>query len=127
MTERWDQILMEGMIFNGRIGVLAFEKRIPQPYKIDAVICCRKIEACSTDKLMHTINYASAYDMIRKIVENADCDLIERLAEMIAESLLECCPLAQAVEISVRKPKAPVDGEFDAMGVRIFRERTEQA
>jgi len=123
LTE-YDRILMQGMVFQGNVGVLAEEKKAGQPFTVDVIFFCRKLAACDNDRLDQTIDYGVAFHVVRQIVENARCDLIERLAGMIAELLLNRFLLADAVEITVRKPQAPIDGQFEAMGIRIFRERS---
>lgn len=123
MTSYGDKIIMEGMVFHGHVGVLDFEKANGQSFVLDITFYCRQIDACSTDRLDQTVDYSQAYELARSIVEQADCDLIERLAGILAEAMLKNFPLALAVEITVRKPQAPIQGEFKAMGVQIIRER----
>lgn len=124
MGELPDHILMQGMVFHGYVGVLEFEKQNGQPFEIDVTLFCRQLDAVLSDQLVQTINYGEAYALIRQIVESARCDLIERLAGMIAAALLDRFDLAQAAKITVRKPQAPIDGCFTAMGVSIYRERS---
>jgi len=118
-----DRILMEGMVFHGHVGVLEVEKRNGQPFQVDAILHCRRLAACDNDRLDQTINYSQAFALIRQLVESARFDLIESLANQIALALLDRYTLIQAVEITVRKPEAPIDGCFSAMGIRIYRER----
>ena len=122
--EKWsDRILLEGMVFHGHVGVNEFEKKNGQPFRIDIELFFSALQACETDRLDQTIDYSQVYKLIGLIVHNAHCDLIERLAGLIAESLFASYPLVMAADVTVRKPEAPIDGEFSAMGVRIYRER----
>jgi dihydroneopterin aldolase len=50
--------------------------------------------------------------------------LIEKLAGLIAADLLATYELACAVEVTVRKPQAPINGQIRAVGVTIRRERS---
>jgi 7,8-dihydroneopterin aldolase/epimerase/oxygenase len=120
----YDQILMERMVFHSHVGVLAHEKENGQDFVIDVIFYCQPLAACQSDDLSQTINYGQAFRLIRQIVEEATCDLIERLAGLLADRLLMEYPLAEQVQVTVRKPQAPVDGRFDAMGVRILRRRS---
>ena len=124
MKDLPDRILMEGMVFHSHVGVLESEKRNGQPFQIDAVLYCRQLAACASDRLDQTVNYGQAFNLIRLLVESARYDLIESLANQIALALLDRFDLVQAVEITVRKPQAPIDGCFSAMGIRIYRERS---
>lgn len=124
MREMPDCILMLGMVFHGHVGVLDIEKQNGQAFEVDITIYCRRLAAVNSDQLTETIDYGDAYQLVRQIVESARCDLIERLAGMIAEVLFDRYPLAQAAEITVRKPEAPINGQFSAMGIKIYRERS---
>ncbi|NLO36775.1 MAG: dihydroneopterin aldolase [Clostridiaceae bacterium] len=125
MKPAWtDQIRLEGLVFFGYVGVLAEEKQNGQEFEIDVTFHCRRLAATATDLLAQTIDYAQAYQAIRQIVETARFDLIERLAGAIADTLLQTYRLAMAVDVTVRKPHAPVPGRFAAMAVQIRRERS---
>ena len=76
-----------------------------------------------TDKLTDTVHYGTVYSIVKEIVEGQRCDLIERLAGEIVHTLLAEFPLIDAIDAVVSKPEAPVDGEFEAMRVHIFRAR----
>lgn len=123
MDSSCDQILMQGMVFHSHVGVLEREKENGQDFFIDAVLYCGRLAACDSDQLTETIDYSSVFELIREIVETARFDLIERLAGAIADALLLTYDGIQAAEITVRKPNAPINGRFEAMGVRIIRER----
>ncbi len=122
--ETCDRILMKNMIFHSHVGVLEKEKEDGQDFEIDVTFFCRRLSACQTDLLAQTIDYGMAFNLIRQITEPAQYDLIERLAGAIADQLLHAFRLANAVEVVVRKPKAPIDGRFLFMGVQIYRERS---
>ena len=118
-----DQIILKHMVFHSHVGVLDFEKQNGQDFDLDVILFCGRLEATETDKLSQTIDYGKVYDVVREITEQAHFDLIERLAGAIAEILLQSFQLAAAVEVLVRKPTAPIEGQFAYMGIRIYRER----
>lgn len=122
-----DRILLQGMEFYSHVGVMPFEKKTGQPFLIDIILECDHIKACRTDILSDTISYADAYELIRQVVEPARYDLIEKLAGHISEMLMISFDSLVAVDVTVRKPHAPIAGHFTAMGVRIRRERGDQA
>lgn len=121
---RYDQIRLEGMEFHGHVGVHSFEKMDGQPFILDVVLFCRHLQACESDHLEDTVDYGDVFTHVARIVETADYDLIEKLAGEVAAVLLEKFDLADAVEVTVRKPKAPIQGRFSAVGVNIRRERS---
>lgn len=122
LDDHCDQILMNGMVFHGHVGVLAAEKLNGQLFQVDIILHCPRLAACETDQLYETIDYSAAYTLVKKVVETADFDLIERLAGQIASTLLDHFALAAAVDVTVQKPQAPIDGQFKAMGIHIYRE-----
>ncbi|MEI8200934.1 MAG: dihydroneopterin aldolase [Eubacteriales bacterium] len=120
-----DQISLKGMSFHGYTGVFDFEKQNGQTFLVDLTLCFSGIRAADTDKLADTVHYGEVFDTVKKIVETARFDLIEYLAGEIIRDVFAKFPLVQAVEAIVTKPEAPVEGVFESISVRIFRELTE--
>ena len=118
-----DQIILSHMIFHSHVGVLDFEKANGQDFDLDVTLYCRRIKATETDDLSETVDYGQVYQLVRTITEKARFDLIERLAGAVADAVLQSFMLVDAIEVLVRKPSAPIDGQFAYMGVRIYRER----
>lgn len=110
-----------GLRFRGCHGVLAYEREQAQEFIIDLDLYLDLKNAGMTDDIKDTVDYASVFHHVQKIVEGESYKLIESLAENIAAVLLKEFPL-QAVEITVYKPEAPVEGEFDYFAVKLRRE-----
>jgi len=119
-----DRILMQGMSFYGFTGVLPYEKQNGQTFLVDVEMELPPIHACETDELNDTVSYADAFEIVRSIVENERFNLVERLCGVICERLLASFDRVEGVTVTVRKPQAPIEGVFEAMGVRISRRRT---
>lgn len=120
-----DRILMQGMSFYSFTGVLDFEKRDGQVFLADVELELPRIAACETDRLADTVSYALAYDIVKHVFEHERYDLVERLCGVIAKRLIEAFDSVDRVTVTVRKPQAPIDGLFEAMGVRITRCRSD--
>ena len=118
-----DKIMLEAMLFMGYVGVLAEEKERGQLFEINLILHCRQLKAVDTDLLVQTVDYAAVYQLVADIMKTARFDLIERLAGYLAEQVLHRYRLVHGLEVTVRKPQAPIDGQFKAMGVSIYRER----
>lgn len=120
-----DRLSLISMRFEARHGVLAWEKETPQPFEVDLVLHADLAEAAERDDLGATIDYAALHEMVRAIVEGRSFNLIEALAGAIAAAALAAtdAALVNAVEIRVRKPKAPIDGAFDTVEVALRRRR----
>ncbi|HWQ76117.1 MAG TPA: dihydroneopterin aldolase [Syntrophomonas sp.] len=115
-----DRIMARGMTFKGCHGVLEFERQAPQLFRVDADLMLDTSPAGRSDDIRDTVSYAEVFDVVKKIVEQESYQLLEALAENIAAALLYRFPV-NGVEITVYKPNAPVNGEFDYFGVSIQR------
>lgn len=119
---RTDRITLTGVGSVGYHGVLDSEKQTGQPFFVDITMFTDFTQAVATDNVAHTVNYAKVAEVIREIVTAESLDLIETLAERIASAVLEKFPLL-AVELTVHKPKAPIEVTFADVSVTIFREK----
>ena len=120
-----DRLSLLGMRFEARHGVLDWEKQRAQPFEVDLVVHADLSPAAERDELAATIDYAALFELVRAIVEGPSRDLIESLAGAIANAVLAATDpaLVDAVEVRVRKPKAPIDGAFDTVEVALTRRR----
>ncbi len=113
--------MARGMRIIGCHGVLPQEKHKPQEFKIDVDVYLNLREAALKDDLSLTVDYAGIFNVVRETAGKKTYNLIEALAEDIAENILANFPV-QAVEVTVYKPSAPVEGSFDYFAVKIKRE-----
>ena len=118
-----DKIIMREMRFLSHVGCLDFEKRDGQIFIVTAEIGFDEIRGCFTDDLNDTCDYSKVYSDIEKVVTEADCDLIEHLAQMIADTIFQADYRIKYAKVKVSKPDAPIDGNFAAMEVEIERHR----
>jgi dihydroneopterin aldolase/2-amino-4-hydroxy-6-hydroxymethyldihydropteridine diphosphokinase len=115
-----DRIVLQGVSARGNHGVLDFEKRDGQTFVVDVTMTADLERAGRTDDLAATVNYAEvAADVVARIT-GPSFDLIERLAEAIADDVLRH-DLVESVEVVVHKPEAPVGQPFTDVQVRITR------
>ncbi|WP_421083625.1 dihydroneopterin aldolase [Rothia nasimurium] len=119
---RADRITLTGVGSVGYHGVLESEKQTGQPFFVDVTMFTDFTRAAETDNVAHTVNYAEVAEVIREIITGESLDLIETLAERIAAAILSRFPLL-AVELTVHKPKAPIEVTFADVSVTIFREK----
>ena len=125
MSRYGDRLSLLGMRFTARHGVLAHEKVEPQPFEVDLVLHADLARAAETDALDTTVDYAALHDLVRAIVTGPSRDLIEALAGAIAQAVLAATDpaLVEAVEVRVRKPEAPLDGDVETVEVTLVRRR----
>ncbi|MDQ2757389.1 MAG: 2-amino-4-hydroxy-6-hydroxymethyldihydropteridine diphosphokinase, partial [Actinomycetota bacterium] len=117
-----DRILLAGVEAVGHHGVLAFEKEQGQPFVVDVVLELDLSRAGSSDDLEQTVSYADVATDVMARITGPSFDLIERLAQVIAQDAL-ARPLVDAVEVTVHKPQAPVGQPFTDVAVHVRRER----
>lgn len=123
MTKKLDTVFLEGVELFGYIGVFDEEKRNGQTFYIDVKLGVDLRNAGRSDVLAQTVSYAEVFTLAEQLMDEARCDLIETYAEQFSEEIFSYFDLVQTVEITVRKPEAPIDGRFKAVGVTIRRER----
>ena len=118
-----DSITLKNMVFYGHTGCFEEEKRNGQKFVVTIEVYLDRIIGCDTDKLEDTANYAVLCEKAKAIVEGDRGNLIEHLAQLIADMVLSEVPDASSCAVTVSKPDAPVDAVFETMEVRIERTR----
>lgn len=104
----------------GTHGLHDFEKVRPQPFQVDLVAHLDLRKAGETGDIGHSVSYSTLVNIAREVVEGEHCELIESLAERIAARVLQHDQVTQT-EVTVSKPRAPVNGIVGNAGVRITR------
>ena len=118
-----DYIILQGMRFYGYHGVNPEEKAQGQSYLVDLEAEVDLAQPGHTDSLDDTVSYTHLYRAIRAIMEGESRNLLERLAQEIADRLLADFPL-EAVTVTVKKPSPPIKNSFiDCAAVMIHRRR----
>jgi dihydroneopterin aldolase len=123
VTSTWaglDRIAVTGITARGFHGVLEHEKREGQTFVVDVALGVDTREAARTDDLARTVDYSAVAADVVAIVSEGSLDLIETLAQRIADACL-ARDLVEAVEVVVHKPDAPVGVPFDDVTVTIVR------
>lgn len=115
-----DRILLQGVSAHGHHGVLDFEKREGQMFIVDVAMAVDLSKPGRSDDLTQTVNYAEVAAAVVARITGPSFDLIERLAEVIADDVL-AHELVESVEVVVHKPEAPVGYPFTDVQVQITR------
>ena len=103
--------------------MLDFERRDGQTFLIDLLIDLDTGPAAATDDLSRTVDYGALVDEVVAAVEKDPVDLIETLAQRIADVCLGHA-LVETVEVTVHKPHAPIAATFDDVALTINRSRS---
>jgi len=100
-----DAVLIENFEVEASIGVFDWEKKIKQCLLFDLKLLGDFSKACQSDDINHAVDYAAVCDEIDAIVNAAHYELLEALAEKIAQHLLAKFSIDN-IELSIRKPGA---------------------
>ena len=114
-----DAVFIHDLSFRGRHGVGEAERNVEQEFLIDIHAEMDLSVAARSDDLKDTANYAEFADRAREVVEQDSFYLIEKLASVIAERVLEDKRIRQ-VTITVRKPSVFSSG---VPGVTVTKSR----
>ena len=117
-----DELAVHGIECFGHHGVFAAEKRDGQPFVIDLTLGVETTRAAASDDLRDTVDYGSVVAAVKAAVETDPVDLIETLAQRIADVCLADDRVAWT-RVTVHKPDAPIDATFADVALTITRKR----
>ena len=113
-----DRVFIRGLRAETVIGVYDWERKIRQPLVIDLELASDNRRAASNDRLEDAIDYAAVSSRVLAYVEGSEFQLIETLAERIAELVMTEFAVPW-LRLRVDKPGAVAEAE--TVGVQIER------
>lgn len=117
-----DELTIQGIECHGHHGVFEFERAQGQVFVVDLTLGLDVRAAAASDDLRDTVDYGSLVMQVKAAVETDPVDLIETLAERIAD----ICLLDDRVgcaKVTVHKPTAPIPATFADVALTITRKR----
>jgi dihydroneopterin aldolase len=117
-----DRITLHGLRVFARHGLRPEERRDGQEFVIDAELWLDTRPAAAHDDVSLTADYGALADRLVRVVAGPPVQLIETLAERLAEECL-AEPVVEQAEITVHKPHAPITHQFADVTVTIRRHR----
>ena len=121
-SDRTDALTIRGIEAVGHHGVFDFERRDGQVFRVDLVLGLDTRPAAHSDDLQDTVDYGSLVTAVKRAVESDPVDLIETLAQRIAEICLQDSRV-EWTEVTVHKPDAPIEATFSDVALTISRSR----
>ena len=115
-----DELTVRGIECRGHHGVFDFEKRDGQPFVIDLTLGVGTTAAAASDDLRDTVDYGSLVSAVKAAVETDPVDLIETLAQRVADVCLADDRVAWT-RVTVHKPDAPIEATFADVALTITR------
>ncbi|UOQ58907.1 dihydroneopterin aldolase [Leucobacter allii] len=101
-------------------GVFDFERERGQRFLIDVELAVDLAVAAAGDALERTVHYGELAEAVVAGVERDPVDLIETVAERVAEIALGF-PGVVSTRVTVHKPEAPIDAVFADVAVTVVR------
>jgi len=119
---RTDVLEVRGIAATGHHGVFDFERREGQTFVVDLALGVDTASAAASDDLRDTVDYGTLVASVLAAVQTDPVDLIETLAQRIADVCLTD-DRVQWARVSVHKPDAPIEATFADVVLTITRER----
>lgn len=118
-----DTIRVTNLIVFGHHGVFADETHNGQSFAYDIEVTIDAEAAARDDDYAQTVCYGRLCDIVREVSDAGPYQLLETLGSRIARQALNEFPMALDAEVTIRKPEAPINAEFDDVGVTIRRKK----
>ena len=116
-----DKITIKDLEIYANHGVFPEENILGQKFLVTAVLHTSTRRAGLTDDLTASVHYGEVSHLIKKIVTENTWKLVEKIAEETAYAILTTYPLVSQVDLTVKKPWAPVGLPLDTVSVEISR------
>lgn len=104
-------------------GVLESEKKNGQFFYVSLEIESDFNESAENDELQKTVDYSSVVEFIYHFMTKDNCKLIETVCVRLADALLFEYKRIEAVKLTIFKPDAPIDRDFENVSVTCERRR----
>ncbi|MBH32092.1 MAG: dihydroneopterin aldolase [Gammaproteobacteria bacterium] len=115
-----DIIYLKNLKVKTRIGIFDWEKQVDQIINVNIELGVDIKKASETDDIKHALNYKNISKKVINYIENNRFNLIEKLAEKLAEMILSETNVL-SVELTISKPGA-IRGSED-VGITITRKK----
>lgn len=115
-------IQLRGLRLMCLCGALPEEHHRRQPYELDIDVSADIDAATGSDRLADTIDYGVLLDRIEQVAADERFDLFERMAQRIAEVILDDQRVSSVV-VELRKLRPPVSQDLTSSGIRLVRHR----
>lgn len=113
-----DTVFVKNLRLSAIIGCLPWERKIKQTLLLSFELKASHEYTAQTDSIDRALDYAKISQRLTQFVEDSECQLIETLAEQIAQ-LLQQEFAVTALRLTLEKPGALAQAE--TVGVRLER------
>lgn len=117
-----DKIKIQNLEVFANHGVFPEENVLGQKFVVSVVLYTDTRKAGQTDELTASIHYGEVSAFIDRYLKEHTFQLLERVAESLAEELLLQTKGLQKIRLEIKKPWAPVGLPLETVSVEIERE-----
>ena len=117
-----DKIKIQNLEVFANHGVFPEENVLGQKFVVSAELYTNTRKAGQTDELAASIHYGEVSAFIDRYLKEHTFQLLERVAESLAEELLMQTKGLQKIRLEIKKPWAPVGLPLETVSVEIERE-----
>ena len=118
-----DKIIIKDLKLYAYHGVNPEEKIQGQNFILDIVCKMDLTKPCHTDNVNDTVSYAQIIKVVKKVFIAEKYDLIEKAAQVVADAIFESFEQIEKIELTLKKPEAPMKADFGYVAIEIKRER----
>ncbi len=115
------EIIIKNLKIFAYHGVHQEEKINGQNFYIDAV--CKVIGNSEIDNIENTVSYSEIIKNIKRSMLSQSFDLIETAADYTCKKLIENFNEISEIELTLKKPEAPIKEDFEYVAVKIIKKR----
>lgn len=118
-----DKIIVRDLELFCYHGVNPEEKENGQIFVFDIEAKADLSVPCVSDNVDDTVSYAKIIKSVRRVAQSEKNDLIERVAQRVADELFDEFEQIMSLKITLKKPQAPIKADFRYVAVQIERDR----
>lgn len=116
---------VEGLEVYGHHGVPLEERVVGQRLLFDVRLTMEGCRGAHTDEVADTVDYTEVIDVLTELATLQTFSLLERLAQVCAETILKRFPLVDEVRVQVSKPHPPVSCALSGVGAAVELQRVD--
>ncbi|MHB1362032.1 MAG: dihydroneopterin aldolase [Thermoleophilia bacterium] len=117
------RITIKGLEVFAYHGVLPEEKKQGQPFLFDIGLSQKQTSAPETDDIADTVDYAAVCDRVAEVATAGSYNLLEKLAAVVADDILERFPAVDRVKVRIAKTSPPISHPVSQVAVMLKRTR----